>query len=70
MLFVLTVVSVVVAYFSAPTRDRAVTATDLGINLAIDEKDTVGKPTQPSEWLEYSPLLTILVVALGLGWLY
>ena len=69
MLFVLTGVSVVIAYFSAPTRDRAVTASDLGIDLAADEKDTVHKPTQPSEWLEYSPLLTIFVAVLGLGWL-
>jgi len=69
MLFVLTVVSVTVAYFSAPTRARAVTASDLGIDLTSDEKDTVEKPKQPSEWLEYSPVLTIFIVALGIGWL-
>ena len=69
MLFVLIVVSVAVAYLSAPTRERAVTAADLGIDLLDGEKDGVAKPAQPSEWLEYSPLLTIFIVLVGAGWL-
>jgi short-chain fatty acids transporter len=69
MLAVLTMVSVIIAYLSAPTRERAVTASDLGVNVEGDVEDVIEKPTQPGEWLEYSPLLTIFVVILGLWWL-
>ena len=69
MLGVLTAVSVLIAYLSAPTRERAVTAQDLKIDLSADEKDAIHKPRQPSEWLEYSPLLTIFMVVLGAWWL-
>jgi len=69
MLAVLMAVSVAIAYLSAPTRDRAVTAKDLGIDVNDDTKEGVQKPKQPGEWLEYSPLLTIFVVVLGFWWL-
>jgi short-chain fatty acids transporter len=69
MLSVLTVVSVVIAYYSTPKGDLAVTSADLGIDVSDDTDSRIGKPKKPGDWLEYSPLLTILVVALGLGWL-
>ena len=69
MLTVLTAVSVMIAYWSAPTKERAVTAAELGIDVMQDLKGHMEKPTQPSEWLEYSPVLTIFVVVLGFGWL-
>ncbi|NYI01373.1 short-chain fatty acid transporter [Cupriavidus plantarum] len=69
MTAVLIVASLVVAYFSAPTGDRARTAADMGVDLD-DSDDAITKPTRPGEWLEYSPLLTLLLVALGAGWLY
>ncbi|WP_295906087.1 short-chain fatty acid transporter [uncultured Bdellovibrio sp.] len=69
MLVVLTVVSVVIAYLSAPTKDRAVTASDLGIEVHDDVESAIEKPKQPGEWLEYTPVLTILVVILGFWWL-
>jgi short-chain fatty acids transporter len=69
MLAVLTIVSVAIAYWSAPGRERAVTAADMGIDVMEDLKDDVAKPHQPSEWLEYSPILTIFMGLLGLGWL-
>jgi short-chain fatty acids transporter len=69
MLLVLTVVSVAIAYFSAPMRDRSVTAADLGIDVAEDGKSTVQKPKKPGDCLEYSPVLTVLLVILGSGWL-
>lgn len=69
MTAVLIVASLVVAYFSAPTGDRARTAADMGVDLD-DTDDAITKPTRPGEWLEYSPLLTLLLVALGAGWLY
>lgn len=69
MLAVLIAVSVAIAYFSAPTKDRAVTAQDLGIDVSHDIEDHVEKPKQPGDWLEYSPILTIFVAVLGLWWL-
>jgi len=69
MLTVLTVVSVLIAYWSAPGGDRSVTAHELGINVNDDPSHEMEKPRQPSEWLEYSPLLTICMVALGCFWL-
>lgn len=69
MLAVLTVVSVAVAYLSAPTRERAITAADLGVDVGEDHKDALGRPRQPGEWLEYSPALTIFIVTLGFWWI-
>ncbi len=69
MLAVLTAVSVVIAYLSAPTKERAVTAKDLGVDVSGDVEDVVEKPKQPGDWLEYSPILTIFVVILGFWWL-
>jgi short-chain fatty acids transporter len=69
MLAVLIVVSVAIAYWSAPTRERAVTAHDLGIDIQNDVEDHIDAPKQPGEWLEYSPILTILVAILGFWWL-
>jgi len=60
---VLVVVSVIVAYLSAPSEANARTAESFGIT---DEPDKRGAEprTKPGEWLEYSPLLTIFVCAL------
>jgi short-chain fatty acids transporter len=69
MLAVLIVVSLAIAYWSAPTRERAVTAHDLGIDIQNDVEDHIDAPKQPGEWLEYSPILTILVAILGFWWL-
>lgn len=53
-------VSVVIAYCSAPKPERAKTAEDFG--LKFDPVDMSMEPRQkPGEWLEYSPLLIILV---------
>lgn len=69
MLGVLIVVSVAIAYWSAPTKDRAVTAQDLNIDVSHDVEDHVEAPKQPGDWLEYSPLLTVFVVLIGFWWL-
>lgn len=69
MLAILTVVSVAIAFWSAPTRERALTAQDLGIEVGEDTHGDPEKPKQPGEWLEYSPLVTLFVVALGSWWL-
>lgn len=65
---VLIVVSTAVAYWSAPSGRNAVTAEDLSVDLSIGEQ-TLAPRQRPGEWLEYSPLLTVLIVLLGGGWL-
>jgi len=60
---VLILISMVIAYYSAPSPERAKTAEDFGlkfesIDMSIEERQ------KPGEWLEYSPILTVLVVAL------
>ncbi|MGB6064467.1 MAG: TIGR00366 family protein [Desulfomonilaceae bacterium] len=57
---ILVIVSVIVAYWSAPNPEHAKTVKDYGlvfepINVELEPR------TKPGEWLEYSPLLTILV---------
>jgi short subunit fatty acids transporter len=43
-------------------------AQQLGIDLAQSPHGSP-KRTRPGEWLEYSPLPTLFIAALGLGWL-
>ncbi|QYY29507.1 MULTISPECIES: short-chain fatty acid transporter [Cupriavidus] len=69
MTAVLIVVSLAVAYFSAPTEARARTAADMGVDLN-DADEAVARPSRPGEWLEYSPILTLVLVAMGASWLY
>ncbi len=60
---VLVLVSTAVAYFSAPSDVNARTAEDMGIGYKPLHAD-IEPRTRPGEWLEYSPLITILIVAL------
>lgn len=60
-------VVVAVAYFSAPRGRQVRSARDLGVDLDTAEEQLPPR-TRPGEWLEYSPLLTVFVVALGAGW--
>lgn len=60
---VLTVTGVSAAYLSAPSAENARTAESYGVHF--EPIATSLEPrTKPGEWLEYSPLLTILVGAL------
>lgn len=66
MALALFAVSLLVVYFSVPSQLRARTALDFAVppytaHLALEPR------SKPSEWLEYSPLLSLLIVAL-LGW--
>src|SRR5690348_15478015 len=54
MAAVLIVVSVAVAYFSAPSPESARTAEQFGI--VLEDARTEERRTRPGEWLEYSPL--------------
>jgi short-chain fatty acids transporter len=65
---ILLIVSVIVAYWSAPLPEHARTAKDYGatfepVNLELEPR------TKPGEWLEYSPLLNILVALLLFAYL-
>ena len=40
----------------------------MGIDLAKEDAIEMPPPKQPGEWLEYSPMLTVLLVLLAAGW--
>ena len=61
-------VSMAIAFFSAPGNTQARSMSDMGVAYAPATHD-IGKRTTPGEWLEYSPLLTIVVCVLGFGFL-
>ncbi|WP_202594157.1 short-chain fatty acid transporter [Frateuria defendens] len=65
---VLIVVSLLICWFTAPSGASARTAQDFGVD---GEAATPPLPprSRPGEWLEYSPLLSLLIGLLGLGWL-
>jgi short-chain fatty acids transporter len=68
MFVVLLIISVGIAWSSAPIGNKAVTAQDMAIDVDI-KTAALPQRDRPGEWLEYSPLLTLIVVALGGGWL-
>ena len=65
---ILFVMSVIIAYVSAPTPTNAVTAQDLGIDVAAKE-EKLDPPAQPGEWLEHWPILNILLVLIAGAWI-
>jgi short-chain fatty acids transporter len=65
---ILVAVSTWIAWKTAPGADRAVTAERLGIDLGSRRPLDVPR-TRPGEWLELSPLPTIFISVLGLGFL-
>jgi short-chain fatty acids transporter len=60
---VLVAVSVAVAYFSAPMTSEA------RIPEAYETRGSIQKPRTPGEWLEYNGILTVLIGAMGFGYL-
>lgn len=69
MISVLLVLSVWICYASTPTADKAKTAEMAGI-VYKDSQEDIGTPQTPGEKLEFSPVLTLVIVALGLIYLY
>jgi short-chain fatty acids transporter len=65
---VLLVVSIAIAIWSAPGPNTAVTAEAMGIVTSREDSIKVAPPKQPGEWLEHSPILTVLLVLLAAGW--
>lgn len=66
---VLVVLSILIAYWTAPDASRARTAEAMGVDLRRDEAAPPARE-RPGEWLEYSPILTLAIAALGIGWLW
>jgi short-chain fatty acids transporter len=64
----LIIVSMALAYYSAPGAAHARSMRDMGVADATATSD-LGKREKPGEWLEHSPLLTIVVCVLGFGYL-
>ncbi|HTR08205.1 MAG TPA: TIGR00366 family protein [Paraburkholderia sp.] len=62
-------VSVVICYLTAPGRDRTRTAEELGVDLQADLV-TPAQRKRPGDYLEFSPMLTIVVTVLAAGWLW
>src|SRR2546422_3604506 len=65
---ILVALSVLVAYLTAPDGRTARTAESYGIRPEPLEIRTPARQ-RPGEWLEYSPLLTILIVIVGVAYL-
>jgi len=66
---VLASVTLLVAWRSAPEDAHAVTARQLGVDPAPPAA-ALAPRTRPGEWLEYSPVLTLVPVLLGGAWLW
>ena len=64
----LILVSMAVSFYSAPPASHARGMAEMGVAYEPATRD-VGRVERPGEWLEYSPLLTIVICALGFGYL-
>jgi len=65
----LIVISWIIAVMSAPGPATAKTAEDMGIEVGRDDAIDLPPPKQPGEWLEHSPVLSVLIALLALGWI-
>lgn len=66
---VLIVVSLIICWFTTPVGDAVRTARDFD-QVPNARESRLGTRTRPGEWLEYSPLLTVLLSLLAFGWLF
>nr|BFE94173.1 hypothetical protein GCM10020185_47090 [Pseudomonas brassicacearum subsp. brassicacearum] len=69
MLLALIVISLIVAYATAPGPNSARDAAACGIDPSFS-MPALQPRTRPGEWLEHSPLLIIALVLLAAGWLF
>ena len=65
---VLILVSLLIAWLTAPAAGSARTA-EAFPGAAQAEPEPLQRRTRPGEWLEYSPLLTVLLSLLAFGWI-
>src|SRR6187455_2929046 len=66
---VLIAVSWIIAVWSAPGPATAKTADDMGVDVSGGDAIDIDPPKQPGEWLEHTPILTVLLFLLALGWI-
>ncbi|KAF1024777.1 MAG: putative short-chain fatty acid transporter [Acinetobacter bereziniae] len=69
MTAVLIIVSIAIAFWSAPKGNNIKTIDEFDIHFE-DEKTEVQSQKRPGDWLENSPILSILIVVLGLIWMF
>ncbi|WP_374309435.1 short-chain fatty acid transporter [Methylocella sp.] len=69
-LAVVLALSAAICYFTAPAESARKTAQELGVALDEEAPAEAPRPTRPGDFLEHSPILTIVVVVLALGWLF
>ncbi|QIO09095.1 short-chain fatty acid transporter [Acinetobacter lanii] len=71
MTAVLIVASIAICYWSAPKGNHIKTIDQFDVQLD-EEKPTqdANAPKRPGDWLENSPILSILIVVLGLIWMF
>lgn len=69
MTIILVIVSIAIAYWSAPKGNNVKTIDSFDVQFEED-KSHEEKSNRPGDWLENSPILTIIVVALGLIWMF
>ena len=65
---VLTLVSMAVCYYSAPDLKQARGMEDMGVKYEPVSM-VVEKPAKPGEFLEYSPIITVFICALGFAYM-
>ncbi|KAA0024903.1 short-chain fatty acid transporter [Antrihabitans cavernicola] len=68
MILVMTSSAVLIAWATAPRGDRARTARDLGVDL--DDTVEADDEVRPGDRLGRSPVLTVLIGAVMLGWIW
>lgn len=66
---VLIAVSLLIAFLTAPSGGAARKAAEF-VDVDGDRAHTLPPRSRPGEWLEYSPLLTVLLSLLAFGWLF
>jgi len=70
MIVVLIVLSVWICWASHPSPDKTKTMEMAGITYKDEEDESIGQPKTPGEWLEFKPILTIVVVLLGVAYIW
>ncbi len=66
---IIIVMSIVIAYFSAPKGATVRTAQDMKCDVSA-EANITEKSERPGEWLEFTPILPVLIVILSVAFLY
>ncbi|MFW1735322.1 short-chain fatty acid transporter [Acinetobacter sp. ULE_I046] len=69
MTAVLIIVSIAIAFWSAPKGNSIKTIDEFDIHFE-DKETEVQSKKRPGDWLENSPILSILIVVLGLIWMF